>query len=162
MPCIIVLHTGGGGCCRLPRLIGFRQSLSLLLTGQAINAQKALKLGLVDYLMPNMETVVRKEQRKSYEYKWLSGLVACVEQRKVGKRLFQVRTRPEALVAEAITVNVEGTMGTLSEEELTSRLSESWEECEAKAAVKYPTPPGKGRLILSYLLNTVFYIVALL
>lgn len=166
MPCIIVLHTGGGGCCRLPRLIGFRQSLSLLLTGQAINAQKALKLGIVDCLMPNMETVVRKEQKggegKSYEYKWLSGLVACVEQRKVGKRLFHVCTRPEALVVEAITVNVDGAMGSLSEEELMSRLSESWEECEAKAAVKYPTPPGKGRLIPSYLLNTVFYIVALL
>ena len=88
--CIILSHTGAGGCCRLPRLIGFRQSLSLLLTGQAITAQKALKLGLVDYLMPNMETVVRKGEKsgegKSYEYKWLSGLLACVDQRKVGKR----------------------------------------------------------------------------
>ena len=164
--CIILSHTGAGGCCRLPRLIGFRQSLSLLLTGQAITAQKALKLGLVDYLMPNMETVVGKGEKsgegKSYKYKWLSGLLACVDQRKVGKRLFHVCTRPEALVAEAITVSVEGEVGTLSEEELTSRLSESWEECEAKAALKYPTPRGKGRLILSYLLNTVFYIVALL
>lgn len=165
MPCaVLIMYTGGGGCCRLPRLIGFRQSLNLLLTGQAIDAQRALKLGLVDCLMPNLETLVQgggsEGEEKSYEYKWLSNLLACVEQKKIGKRLIQVRSS-KGISAVDITVNEERKMGLLTEEELMSELSGKWEECEAKAAVKYPASRGKVKIFLSYLGNVMFYTIAL-
>ncbi|MFO7769285.1 MAG: enoyl-CoA hydratase-related protein [bacterium] len=39
---------GWGGTQRLPRLIGQRRSLDMILTGQAVDAEKALQWGLVD------------------------------------------------------------------------------------------------------------------
>lgn len=41
-----------GGTQRLPRLIGLSNAIPLLLSGHKINAEKALKLGLVDRLIP--------------------------------------------------------------------------------------------------------------
>lgn len=43
---------GGGGTQRLPRLIGISQALDMILTGKKIGAKKALKLGLVDDVVP--------------------------------------------------------------------------------------------------------------
>lgn len=40
----------GGGCQRLPRLIGVRNALPLMLTGARVRAKKARKLGMVDAL----------------------------------------------------------------------------------------------------------------
>ncbi len=39
---------GFGGCWRLPRAIGLQASLDIILAGKAVDANKALKLGLVD------------------------------------------------------------------------------------------------------------------
>lgn len=41
-----------GGTQRLPRLIGLRNAITMLLSGQKIRAEKALKWGLVDRLIP--------------------------------------------------------------------------------------------------------------
>ncbi|HEV8613742.1 MAG TPA: 3-hydroxyacyl-CoA dehydrogenase NAD-binding domain-containing protein, partial [Gemmatimonadales bacterium] len=41
-----------GGCQRLPRLIGVRAALDIILAGKSERAAKALKLGLVDELVP--------------------------------------------------------------------------------------------------------------
>jgi len=46
------LLPAGGGTQRLPRLIGLRESLPLLLTGRRVRADAALRLGLVDELVP--------------------------------------------------------------------------------------------------------------
>ncbi len=46
------LLPGGGGTQRLPRLIGLRPALPLLLTGKRVGAREALELGLVDELCP--------------------------------------------------------------------------------------------------------------
>jgi 3-hydroxyacyl-CoA dehydrogenase/enoyl-CoA hydratase/3-hydroxybutyryl-CoA epimerase len=46
------LIPGAGGCQRLPRLIGARAALDMILTGRSERAAKALKLGLVDELVP--------------------------------------------------------------------------------------------------------------
>ncbi|MBP6217561.1 MAG: enoyl-CoA hydratase/isomerase family protein [Oligoflexales bacterium] len=46
------LLPGAGGTQRLPRLIGLEKSLELILTGSAVSASKAYKLGLVDYVTP--------------------------------------------------------------------------------------------------------------
>jgi 3-hydroxyacyl-CoA dehydrogenase/enoyl-CoA hydratase/3-hydroxybutyryl-CoA epimerase len=44
---------GWGGSTRLPRLIGIAESLDLILTGKTVAGRKALKLGLVDALIPD-------------------------------------------------------------------------------------------------------------
>lgn len=43
---------GFGGTYRLPRLIGLPQALTLILTGKPVDGKKALKIGLVDQLIP--------------------------------------------------------------------------------------------------------------
>ncbi len=43
---------GWGGSTRLPRRIGIQDSLDLILTGRAVDGRKALKLGLIDALLP--------------------------------------------------------------------------------------------------------------
>lgn len=56
------LLPGSGGTQRLPRLIGASQALSLILTGKALRAKQALKLGLVDEAVPHsilLETAVK-------------------------------------------------------------------------------------------------------
>ena len=44
---------GAGGCQRLPRLIGVRAALDIILAGKTERAAKAFKLGLVDELVPH-------------------------------------------------------------------------------------------------------------
>jgi 3-hydroxyacyl-CoA dehydrogenase/enoyl-CoA hydratase/3-hydroxybutyryl-CoA epimerase len=46
------LLPGAGGCQRLPRLIGARAALDIILAGKSERAPKALRLGLVDELVP--------------------------------------------------------------------------------------------------------------
>jgi 3-hydroxyacyl-CoA dehydrogenase / enoyl-CoA hydratase / 3-hydroxybutyryl-CoA epimerase len=46
------LIPGAGGCQRLPRLIGARAALDMILTGRSERGTKALRLGLVDELVP--------------------------------------------------------------------------------------------------------------
>jgi 3-hydroxyacyl-CoA dehydrogenase/enoyl-CoA hydratase/3-hydroxybutyryl-CoA epimerase len=48
----IGLLPGAGGCQRLPRLIGVRAALDIILAGKTERAAKAFKLGLVDELVP--------------------------------------------------------------------------------------------------------------
>ena len=46
------LIPGAGGCQRLPRLIGARAALDMILTGKTERSSKALRLGLVDEVVP--------------------------------------------------------------------------------------------------------------
>lgn len=46
------LIPGAGGTQRLPRLIGIQQALDLILTGKQLKAQKALRVGLCDEVVP--------------------------------------------------------------------------------------------------------------
>ncbi len=45
---------GFGGTYRLPRVVGLEQGLKLILSGKPVDAPKALKLGLVDKLIPQI------------------------------------------------------------------------------------------------------------
>src|SRR3954471_14482846 len=47
------LIPGAGGCQRLPRLIGARAALDMILAGKSERASKALRLGLVDEVVPS-------------------------------------------------------------------------------------------------------------
>jgi enoyl-CoA hydratase/carnithine racemase len=48
----IGLVPGGGGTQRLPRLVGRGRALDIMLTGRQVDAEEALRIGLVDRLVP--------------------------------------------------------------------------------------------------------------
>ena len=48
------LIPGLGGCIRLPKLIGLRKALKLILTGKSITAKQALSIGLVNEQVPSL------------------------------------------------------------------------------------------------------------
>ncbi len=46
---------GFGGCVRLPRVVGIQAALDIILAGKLLNAKKAQKIGLVDFVVhPNL------------------------------------------------------------------------------------------------------------
>jgi 3-hydroxyacyl-CoA dehydrogenase / enoyl-CoA hydratase / 3-hydroxybutyryl-CoA epimerase len=49
------IHPGFGGTVRSVRLIGVRAAMEMMLTGKSVRADKALRLGLVDQLVPESE-----------------------------------------------------------------------------------------------------------
>ena len=49
------LIPGGGGTQRLPRLVGLGQAMRIILTGDMIKAEDALRIGLVDEVVPHDE-----------------------------------------------------------------------------------------------------------
>ena len=48
------LLPGAGGTQRLPRLIGARAALEFMLKGSSISAERALELGIVDEVVPDV------------------------------------------------------------------------------------------------------------
>ena len=58
----IGIITGGGGSQRLPRLVGLGAAFKLGLTGERIDAKEALRLGLVDEVLPpeNLDSRVKE------------------------------------------------------------------------------------------------------
>jgi enoyl-CoA hydratase len=48
---------GYGGSQRLPRLVGKGRALQLILTGETIDAQEALRIGLVNAVVPGAELI---------------------------------------------------------------------------------------------------------
>jgi 3-hydroxyacyl-CoA dehydrogenase/enoyl-CoA hydratase/3-hydroxybutyryl-CoA epimerase len=56
------IHPGFGGTVRSVRLVGVRPAMELMLTGRPIKADKALRMGLVDRLVPaaDLEAAARK------------------------------------------------------------------------------------------------------
>jgi enoyl-CoA hydratase len=53
---------GGGATQRLPRLIGLGQTLRLVLTGESIDAAEALRLGLVELVVPHAQLEARTRE----------------------------------------------------------------------------------------------------
>jgi len=53
------LIPGGGGTQRLPRIVGLGAALKLVVSGESVTADEALRLGLVDEVMPPADVVAR-------------------------------------------------------------------------------------------------------
>ncbi len=54
---LLGIHPGWGGSLRLVRLIGAPAALELMLSGRTVNARAALKLGMVDRMVPERHLV---------------------------------------------------------------------------------------------------------
>jgi enoyl-CoA hydratase len=50
---------GGGASQMLPRLVGYGQAMRMLLVGDPINAEAALRMGLVEEVVPDTEVLLR-------------------------------------------------------------------------------------------------------
>lgn len=53
------LLPGNGGCYFLPRIVGMPKALELLWTGDFVDADEALRLGMVNYVYPDAELMTR-------------------------------------------------------------------------------------------------------
>jgi 3-hydroxyacyl-CoA dehydrogenase/enoyl-CoA hydratase/3-hydroxybutyryl-CoA epimerase len=49
------IHPGFGGTVRTVRIVGVRPAMEMMLTGKTVRAEKALKLGFIDKLVPDAE-----------------------------------------------------------------------------------------------------------
>lgn len=61
---------GFGGCVRMPRIIGVRAALDIILAGKTIEGKKAAKMGLVDECVP---TQMLEEKALQYAQEVLAG-----------------------------------------------------------------------------------------
>ena len=59
------LLPGGGGTQRLPRLVGMGAAFKLLYTGDFIRADEALRIGLVDEVVPAADLAARAAELAS-------------------------------------------------------------------------------------------------
>ena len=72
---------GAGGTQRLPRLVGVRKALDMILTGKPIRALEAKKLGLVDGMTNDKESLIEAAK------KWAEWAVLMpLDDRRVGLR----------------------------------------------------------------------------
>jgi len=85
------LLPGSGGTQRLPRLIGVAKSLDLMLTGKQIRAKQALKMGLVDDVVPEtvlLEVAVKLAKKGKIQRKLKRDLTSkLLETNKVGRNI---------------------------------------------------------------------------
>lgn len=82
------LIPGYGGTQRLPRLVGQSQALKLLLTGEIIDAAEALRIGLVDEVLPPDRLMPRaRELAKAIVSMAPLAVAGCLEAVRRGKEL---------------------------------------------------------------------------
>ena len=85
------LLPGSGGTQRLPRLIGVAKSLDLMLTGKQVRGKQALKLGLVDEVVPDtvlLEVAVKLAKKGKIERKLKRDLTSTLlETNKIGRNI---------------------------------------------------------------------------
>jgi 3-hydroxyacyl-CoA dehydrogenase / enoyl-CoA hydratase / 3-hydroxybutyryl-CoA epimerase len=99
------LIPGAGGCQRLPRLIGARAALDMILSGRNERAAKALRLGLVDEVVPQSilrqvavgaaERLAREGQARRPHRDGVGGLL--LDRTSVGRRLVYRTARKQVL-----------------------------------------------------------------
>jgi enoyl-CoA hydratase/carnithine racemase len=90
---------GYGGTQRLPRLVGRGRALEMILTGVQIDAQEALRIGLVNRVYPAAELLTRAKQMASL----LAGLPAVA----IARALDAVRAAGEGTLGEGMRQEAE-------------------------------------------------------
>ncbi len=103
------LLPGAGGCNRLPRSVGLRAALELILTGKSIRAARALKMGLVEELVAPailrrvaVGAAKRLAERPARRRRWPRGMAAWLLDRSApGQALVLKRARAATLAQTA-------------------------------------------------------------
>jgi 3-hydroxyacyl-CoA dehydrogenase/enoyl-CoA hydratase/3-hydroxybutyryl-CoA epimerase len=90
---------GFGGTYRMPRCVGLTEGLKMVVSGKPVNAQKALKMGLVDRLYPQkglersvLNFVEEIKKGGTIQRRKKKGLNAFLEQRSIGQYLIFKKT----------------------------------------------------------------------
>lgn len=101
---LLGIHPGWGGTIRLPRLLGGPSALELILTGKTISSYKALKLGLIDQLVPlrqaeraalfYVSAKIKKKNsffainwKKITNYHWMRNIISKIVQRRLSVKI---------------------------------------------------------------------------
>jgi len=85
------LLPGAGGTVRLPKLIGLEEALPLMLQGKTVRPSKALKLGLVDEIVPQGQLLARAKD--------------LAHDLATGKRKHRAPKKPFGKKAQALFIN---------------------------------------------------------
>jgi 3-hydroxyacyl-CoA dehydrogenase/enoyl-CoA hydratase/3-hydroxybutyryl-CoA epimerase len=93
------LLPGAGGTQRLPRLVGAQTALDLILAGKQVKAQKALKLGMVDEVVP--PSILR--QVAIQRAKELAAGTLVLKRRKVGFRAMAAQKKTSGLIRSLLS-----------------------------------------------------------
>ena len=73
---LLGIHPGFGGIARLPGLIGAPAAMNLMLSGRAVSARAAKKMGMIDFAVPSRpllaaaRSVIQKPTNKAKESGW--------------------------------------------------------------------------------------------
>ncbi|QSX32314.1 fatty acid oxidation complex subunit alpha FadJ [Shewanella avicenniae] len=93
------LLPGSGGTQRLPRLVGIAKALDMMLTGKQLRAKQALKLGLVDDVVPNtilLEAAIKLVQSgKSRQKRKRSAMEIALETSHFGRNILFDQARKQ-------------------------------------------------------------------
>jgi len=130
------LLPGNGGTQRLPRLIGGNKALEMMISGEPVSPEEALRLGIVNKLFPPDKLI---EETEAYADKLASGATAAVGQIK-------------RAVYQGISMNLSDALAL--ERELIEPLFDSEDVKEGLAAFSEKRPPVyKSRAVGSTLSN---------
>ena len=95
------LLPGSGGTQRLPRLIGVAKSLDLMLTGKQVRGKQALKMGLVDEVVPEtvlLEVAVKLAKKGKIQRKLKRDLTSkLLETNKFGRNIMFDQAKKQTL-----------------------------------------------------------------
>ena len=117
------LIPGFGGTQRLPRIIGPSKACELILTGESINAEEALAMGLVNRVVPAKDILPQAQV--------LAGMITSKGRLAIQSALRAIRTGLDSPLAE----------GLARETELFGSLCETPDKKEGTAAFLEKRPP---------------------
>ena len=88
---LIGILPGGGGTQRLPRLIGAKAALDMIVTGRHVPAPEAKKLGIIDELLPENADLLEFSGRLWHAHHGRASAAACARPRREAGRSQHLR-----------------------------------------------------------------------